>query len=358
MKPFERVTIKQIAKEAGTSIGTVDRALSNRPGINPATKARVLQVAQELGYTPNRMASALSRKKVLRIGVVSAKNPADFYSYIDQGITQAETELRDYGVVIERLYSPLLAPDEQRELLENLDYTKYDGLVINAGGEPSVPYINKFVAEGVPVATFNSDSPGSDRLFFVGSNSRQSGRLGGEMMGKLLGGKGKVAIIGNYLNTTTFVDRFGGFCEVIQREYPEISIYPCAECYSNPARAYSIMAGLLKEDLHINGFFSTGYSATVGAVEAIKEAGRRNVTVIGYDLSESIMQALKDGWCTSALYQDPFQQSYQALRLMVRHLIEGWVPPSKTLFVEAQVVFRYNMDSYTKEHLQENPFRY
>lgn len=357
MKSLEKVTIKQIAEKAGTSIGTVDRALSNRPGINPKTKERVLQVARELGYTPNLMASALSRKKQFRIGVVYAEKPAGFYSYIHQGVRQAAAEWQDYGIVVESLRTAALAPQEQKELLEKLDTAGYDALLINSAGEPTTQLINNIMACGVPVATFNSDAPESNRLFFVGCDSRQSGRLGGELMGKMLGGTGKVAIIGNFLNTSTFVERFGGFCEVIQREYPGVAIYPCAECYSDPERAYDITAGLLQENVGITGFFPTGYSATVGAVRALQEAGRRDVTVIGYDLSDSIMEALRSGWCTAVLYQDPFQQSYQAVRLMARYLIEGWKPCSKRLFVETKAVFRYNMENYTEAHLEESPFR-
>lgn len=357
MKLDGKVTIKEIAEKSGTSIGTVDRALSNRPGINPKTKEKVLRVAEELGYTPNRMASALSRKKKIRIGVVSAVRPCGFYSYIDQGLEQAAREMQDYGVEIERLQTDVLGPDEQDELLKNLDYTRFDALAINSGGEPTRQHINRFMAAGIPVITFNSDSPDSDRLFFVGNDSRQSGRLGGEIMGKLLHGKGRVAIIGNYLNTTTFVERFGGFCEVIQKEYPGISIYPCAECYSDPERARDIMTNLLKEDLDITGIFSVGYSSTVGVTQAMQDAGRKDVTLVGYDLSDSIMEAMKNGWCTATLYQDPVQQSYQAVRLLTRYLTEGWRPHEKRLLVETRAVFRYNMENYSNTYLQHNPFR-
>ena len=57
-----RTTIKMIAERAGVSIGTVDRVLHDRPYVKVEVRERVLRVMEELGYHPNRMASALATK--------------------------------------------------------------------------------------------------------------------------------------------------------------------------------------------------------------------------------------------------------------------------------------------------------
>lgn len=357
MQKSQRPTIKEIAERAGTSIGTVDRALSNRSGISPATKQRVLQIAAELGYTPNKLASALGRKRALRIGVVSAENPSGFYSYIEQGVRRAAEDLADYSVEAELLLTPVLSPQEQKTLLENLDISRFDGLAVNSGGAPSTPLINRFVQSGLPVITFNSDAPGSERLFFIGTDSRQAGQLGGEMMGKFLNSRGSVAVIGNFAGTNTFIDRFGGFCEVVQSLYPGIAIVPCAECHSYSEKAFEIITALLRQNPAINGIFAAGYSATVGAMQALKAANRPDVRLIGYDLSTATRQGLEEGWCTAILYQDPFEQGYQAVRLLVRHLLEGWLPPQNKLLIDPKAIFRYNMANYTKSRLSQDPFR-
>lgn len=61
-----KVTLKMIADQAGVSIGTVDRALNNRGRILPETKAQIIEIANSLGYQPNRLASALRKKCILR----------------------------------------------------------------------------------------------------------------------------------------------------------------------------------------------------------------------------------------------------------------------------------------------------
>ena len=64
---MKQVTLKQIAERAATSVGTVDRALNNRGRISPETKKKILTIAEELGYQPNKIASALSRGRSYRI---------------------------------------------------------------------------------------------------------------------------------------------------------------------------------------------------------------------------------------------------------------------------------------------------
>ena len=62
-------TIKDIAREAGVSIGTVDRVLHDRGMVSPETKARILDVMKELDYKPNHAAQGLAiRKKKLKLG--------------------------------------------------------------------------------------------------------------------------------------------------------------------------------------------------------------------------------------------------------------------------------------------------
>ena len=56
-----RVTVQTIAREANVSVGTVDRALNNRGRINEETRRRILEIADQLGYHPNKIASALGR---------------------------------------------------------------------------------------------------------------------------------------------------------------------------------------------------------------------------------------------------------------------------------------------------------
>jgi DNA-binding LacI/PurR family transcriptional regulator len=69
----ERVTIRDIAERAGVSKGAVSYALNGRPGVSDDTRARILAIAEELGWYPNRAARALSAARADACGLVLAR---------------------------------------------------------------------------------------------------------------------------------------------------------------------------------------------------------------------------------------------------------------------------------------------
>ena len=72
---MSRPTINDVARAAGVSKGAVSFALNNRPGVAPGTRARILEVARELGWTPSPRGRALSVSRALAVGLVVARPP-------------------------------------------------------------------------------------------------------------------------------------------------------------------------------------------------------------------------------------------------------------------------------------------
>lgn len=100
-----QVTIAEIAERAGVSHGAVSFALNGRKGVSEATRARILLVADELGWTPGTAAKALQGKKTNSIGLVLARDPANLglESFFMQFIAGMETELspRGFGLLLQ-----------------------------------------------------------------------------------------------------------------------------------------------------------------------------------------------------------------------------------------------------------------
>ena len=80
MEQSTKSGIKLIAEKAGVSIGTVDRVLHNRPGVNKETRDRVLRIIKELNYQPNILARRLVSKKKFRFAaIIPSQNSNNFY---------------------------------------------------------------------------------------------------------------------------------------------------------------------------------------------------------------------------------------------------------------------------------------
>ena len=346
MPDTTRVTLKLIAQRAGTSIGTVDRALKGREGVREETRQRVLAVARELGYIPNPFANALRRLASIRLAMVYPEQPEPFYAPMTAGIMDAVADLSDFGVEVELIRYPLQKQDMEEALLSKLSSADYQGVAINSAGPRIAQQINRLIDDGLPVITFNTDSLSSRRHFFVGNDSVQSGRIGAALLGRFLGGKGTVTVLGNFVQATPFSERFGGFCETIHEEFPEMLIYPCAECFAEQRIASQSLIALLQNVPTVSGVFCTGYTSTVGAISALKQAGRKDIVLIGYDTSEELLSALREGWCDALLFQDPYRQGYAAVQTLAQYVLDGKTPDPRKVNTQTNIVIRQNAESY------------
>lgn len=104
-----RAGIKEIAKALGISIGTVDRALHNRAGISPNTRAQVLKTADRLNYKPNVVARSLKLNRHLRVGVRLPREIAAFFDPLREGIRTAAERMVGVGIDLDFAIIPILA---------------------------------------------------------------------------------------------------------------------------------------------------------------------------------------------------------------------------------------------------------
>ncbi|KIL40491.1 hypothetical protein SD70_13020 [Gordoniibacillus kamchatkensis] len=120
------VTSKQIAELCGVTRGTVDRALNNRPGINPETRAKILRVAEELGYRPHFLAQSLVKGHTKTLGIVLF----DIHNRIFSQLFHAfEAEARKRGYIV---YLVLSNRNKELELeyINNLLDRRVDGIAL------------------------------------------------------------------------------------------------------------------------------------------------------------------------------------------------------------------------------------
>ncbi|MFQ9872588.1 MAG: LacI family DNA-binding transcriptional regulator [Oscillospiraceae bacterium] len=125
------VTIKDIAAIANVSRGTVDRALNNRAGVNADVAKRILKIAADLGYRPNKAGKALAaRKKSTVIGVMLPSIGNRFYDEVIAGIYRAQQEFADYGLkVILRQYKGY-STQRQLQMIEELEQENINALCL------------------------------------------------------------------------------------------------------------------------------------------------------------------------------------------------------------------------------------
>jgi LacI family transcriptional regulator len=341
----QKVTIKTIAQYAGVSVGTVDRALNNRGRISLETQNKIIQTANDLGYKPNTLASVLASSRLKKIIAVLPASPAYFFDEIQKGMEDAAKELQDYKITVKYLHPDKLNPISQIDVIKTIKKENADGIVMNPAHSMLNSYINDFSDSGIPVITFNSDVEKSKRLFYIGQDMKKAGELAGELMGKFLRGEGRVIILNAYSNVESLELRKMGFIQALNEDYGDVVIDGTYEYAEDEENAYLITKKLLEEDDGIRGVFVNSAAGTVGSAKAIEKLDLTDPPVlIGFDAVEYTRKMLKQGIVTAAICQDPYAQGYYSIKLMAKHLMEGWLPEREFLYTRLNITMKYNLD--------------
>lgn len=125
-----RITAQELAALCGVSRGTVDRALHDKPGINPETRAAILRVAAVHGYRPDYLGRSLVRGETRTLGIVVFDLKNRYFAQLLQAIEQTARRL-DYAILISLTGKSV--PDECAAL-ENLHDRRVDGIILHPVG--------------------------------------------------------------------------------------------------------------------------------------------------------------------------------------------------------------------------------
>jgi LacI family transcriptional regulator len=338
-----KVTIKDIAKIANVSRSTVDKVLHNRVGVSDEVRERVKNIIDELDYKPNMIAKALTfQKKPLVIGVIATEN--DFFNEAKQGIYAAYKELKDFGLKIEYYSMKDFDVDGQLSIIEQLRNKQISGLAIRPLDHPKIrDAINEMVESNIPVVTFNSDIVSSKRMCFVGQDLVKAGNVAGELMGKLLNGRGKVAIITGSHSLLALKQRIEGFKEVIEKEFPDIQIVREIETLEQREVTFQKTLSLLKSIEDIKGLYVTGQPINeVG--KAVKIMGKSKQIIIGcFDLYPETIDLVKQGVVDFTIGQDPFAQGYKPIKVLFEYLFNKKYPKENHIKTQIDIRIKSNI---------------
>lgn len=170
MQPV-RPTIRDVAKRAGVSRGTVTRVMSGSPHVLPATRERVLQAIEALDYQPSSIARSLRLQQTRTVGLIVTDITNPFYPEVVRGFEDAAQEL-GLGVLLGNAAED---PGREERYLALLRERRVDAVVVAAGGlrHRQAEALRSFP---VPVVVVNETSP-DPRIPAVLCDSRAGGRM-------------------------------------------------------------------------------------------------------------------------------------------------------------------------------------
>jgi LacI family transcriptional regulator len=334
--------IREIAQTLGVSIGTVDRALHDRPGINSKTRTSVLELAKQLGYRPNLAARFLSSRKHVRIGVNLPREIASFWDLIRDGIMDVAQSFEANGVRIVHRSYPRLGQGEAEAFEEALK-DDVQGLVIAPGrAEDLAPLMRKAAGQGLPLVCVNTDAPTAPHLATVCIDSAVSGSLVGELMGRFLGGQGRLVVVTGQLNTIDHAQKLRGFRKTIEKIWPGLEIAAVVEAHDDETEAYQKCRKVLASAPDAAGVYvSTANSMPV--MRALDDRGLNgSITVITTDLFPALARLIESGRIAATIYQRPWVQGQIAFQAIYKFLGAG-VRPAPVIRLSPHIVMKSNL---------------
>lgn len=318
----QRRGIHLIAEIAQVSIGTVDRALHGRGGINEATRQRILDVAHQIGYRPNLAARALSAAKAsVRIGVCIPREIHFFYDQLWQGVLEEAERVSQFG--IEFVNRPVQALGEgDREAFKELMGNGVDGIILTAGNPKNLrPLIDEAEAKGVRVVCVSTDAPESQRSSVVYVEPYLNGCLAGELMGKFVPPGSKVAVLAGMLMAEDHRRKAEGFSETFPKHCAGGKIAAVIEGHEDEDESFQKTFDLLRRIPALAGI----YVNTVNCLPVCRALGARSlggkVKLITTDLFLEMAHYFKKGTIAASIYQQPHRQGQIAVRVLADNLV-------------------------------------
>lgn len=238
-------------------------------------------------------------------------------SYWQTAVAGFKKAAADYQVTTKTAGPDNYDPQTERTELQNAVAAKPNGILVSVSDVGVLqPAIDAAVNAGVPVITVDSDAAASKRLYFIGTNNLEAGRLGGRRVVEKLSGKGSVVFftIAGQPNTE---ERLKGFKDVFSTQ-PGIKIAEVVDIKGAPVTAFDRTQQLMAQtgDKKINAFVCLDSVSGKMVADAVKRTGDTSRELVAWDVNPDTLQAIKDGVIDATIAQKPFTMGYVGLKAL------------------------------------------
>lgn len=218
------ITLKEIAAKLGISITTVSKALKNYPDVSEKTKKAVIELAQELHYTPNSFAVNLRTRESKTIGLIVPEVVHHFFSNVINAIID-EAEKNEYLVIILQSNETLALEKKQVELLIN---KRVDGILMSLSNESNNDdHIRAIINRKIPFVMFDKISKLSTCSKVIIDDQKAAFSAVQHLIDN---GCRKIAHIRGPLNPQNAIDRFIGYKKALEKNnipFDSKLVYAC-----------------------------------------------------------------------------------------------------------------------------------
>ncbi|MBN2618912.1 MAG: LacI family DNA-binding transcriptional regulator [Spirochaetales bacterium] len=321
-----RVTIKEVAIEAGVSLSTVSRVLHNNSKITEETKDRVNKAIKKLGYHPNFIASSLAGKPTKTIGIVIPNDSDELFknTFFINAMRGISIYAQKKGYFL--MYSFSKNDEEEVRFIEKYIRSGWVSGIVLLNAYENDKCINYLKDNDFPFVIIGSPSESKDINWVDNNNYDAMAEVVELLISK---GKKNIAFIGGSKNLRVTKDRFAGYLSVLEKNKitPQSGLHFFRNSFSE-SEGYNCTMEIIYSGIEFDSIVTTDDLYSYGALKALEESGRKNIMVTGFNNTPK-SSYINPSLTTVEINADELGEN--AARLLIEHLENKNLKPSGVL---------------------------
>lgn len=349
----KQVKIKDIARMAGVSAGTVDRILHNRGNVSAKSRARVERVLREVDYKMNIHASAISFRKECTIAIViPAFSPGEYWGSIRDGIEAALQEYAD--ISIRCIWLPYNQYDVYacRAIFASVAEQTPDAVIIGPTFEHETQsFCEQLDARAIPYVFVDSVIAGTRPWASFTTDQFVCGRLMAHLLTAIIPEDAEFAILGarrigseKSYNST---EREKGFRNYLKSVGKDDRLHKEEFSPLAPEESAARNEAFLRKHPKIKGIAVMNSRGHVLA-ELLKANGRNDIRLACFDMTGGNVRSLREGWISFLLRQNPEKQGFDAVKSLINCLLYRQPEKNPHHLMPVDIIVRENLPYYDR----------
>ena len=275
---IHRITMADVAREAGVSLMTVSRVLNDQDGISDATRQRIQEVVERLGYRRSNIARGLVTKRTGTLGLVVPDNTNAYFSEVARGVEHAAYS-RGYNVFLCNTEENV---EREKTVLMSLAEKQVDGLILcssRLAKEELGSYLSYFQAQVLVNRSLDNDTASAVR-----PDDENGGRLAVEHL--LKHNRRAIGMLAGPERSFSGGLRVKGYADALAAGGVTLNPAWVKHCLPMVDASRAAAVELLTRCPELTGIFCFNDLVAIGALQACLELGRRvpdDIAIVGFD---------------------------------------------------------------------------
>lgn len=347
----KKTGIKDIAKLANVSIGTVDRVIHNRGEVSEKTRKKVLTIIRKFDYKPDILARRLASKKSYTFAclIPGFDNENTYWEAPSKGFNLAKKEFERFGVTIRICMFDQFDKKDFKIKAQQVEQLNPDAVLIApVFYDETVNFVQNCTQNNVPFVFIDSTIEGIDSVSYIGQNAYQSGYLSAKLIS--YGAPDSACfLIANIAkaseNRELFRLREKGFADFFTaNNLNKITVKKITITESDFKSISNIVNKAIVQFPKIHGIFVVNSRAHLIA-KSIEKTKAKGTRIIGYDLIQQNIDYLKQEKIDFLISQRPEEQGYKGISTLFNHLILN-EDVEKTQYMPIDIITKENIKYY------------